>query len=42
MKPPTIFEWYQTLCRHHKFTVFQAVRARFGWLVSAEIPSDCA
>jgi len=26
MKTPTIFQWYQILCQHYQFTVFQALR----------------
>lgn len=31
MKTPTIFQWYQILRKHHRFTMFQAVRGAL-WL----------
>jgi hypothetical protein len=31
MKTPTVFQWYQILRQHYRFTVFQAVRGAL-WL----------
>jgi len=31
MKTPTLFQWYQILRKHHRFTMFQAVRSAL-WL----------
>jgi hypothetical protein len=31
MKTPTMFQWYQILRRHHRFTIFHSVRGAL-WL----------
>ncbi len=36
MKTPTKFQWYQILRKHHRFTVYQAVRGAL-WLASSTI-----
>ena len=34
MRTPTRFQWFQILRKHHRFTVYQAVRGAL-WLASS-------